>query len=36
MDYFGEVAAIKKVPRTATVKAISDGKIFAIEGELFI
>ena len=36
MDYFGEVAAIKKMPRTATVKSISNGKVFTIEGELFM
>jgi putative peptide zinc metalloprotease protein len=34
-DYFGEIALIKKVPRTATIKALSDCSLLTLERKDF-
>ena len=35
-DYAGEIGLIERVPRTATVLAISDGTVYRIPGQLFL
>ena len=34
--YFGEIGLIERVPRTATVAAVTDGKLLRVEGQSFI
>jgi MFS family permease len=35
-DYFGEIGLIERIPRTATVKAVSDGVLYRIDGDAFV
>ena len=36
MDWFGEVAVVKNIARTATVKAKTKLRLFSIDAELFM
>ncbi len=35
-DWFGEIGLLRSIPRTATVTAATDGKLWVIDGQVFV